>query len=912
MLRRLRAALTHPAVFGLALILAIAIALMALFPPEAAQQLETTEIQAERGKAFIAPVNAPRFRLYSVRGTQAGQQPSGPLILFEDGVPQGPADTGHDLIRTEGSGAYSHWGRLLYFSTSDGSDPRSNGRTYAYRVGAMLKPKVAAIGAVLGLIGLLGFVHWARDPETSTAARTRVARAGAWIFAGALAIAGSFVLTKVSPPRAERSIDAAALAQVRDLASTDLRVLACCGSLLRVDEDSLTVRAGQLTLERAASAAALAAAAPAAPQFHVESGRLLVPTAFARATPTLRIATDLSPDPRLLIVAFLMALMALIAQTSARRPSHSPRRWFEPRPIAEHHAFGLALAFALGAIALLWWTWERGASTHLGVAGLLPVSDAMGYYRCALLAGESAGSAPDTAAHYGMTADWCGRRTIWPLALLSLLAATGWRAGTTLMLQAALIGAALGVVCHAAWRAYGIAAAALLGVLGAMFASQWALGNFMTEVYGYAAGLVGAALLIRHALTPSAALLASGLALVSVALAARAGALFVLPLLALWGYLTLRPASRWCSVRTAAVVIVASVAGGLLQWFGAMHFLGEWRNSGGNFAASLYGLSTGSRDWSQAYRDFAPLFAAGPETDAFAVIQRQAIANIQHNPWVFVDALQSAGAAFFRTMFAIADRVPLASLLTALLLVGVVSSLRRWREPRASLLLVVFAGEVMAAPFIIDSGGHRVFAATVWVRPLLAGVGILALLRLRPFAAAFSRDSSDPPGRADVPWITGAIAALLLAAPAAALLAPAGMLRPTTFREQVVCGGGEIGLLARVGRESMALTVAMRDEAPLEGPLLVKPGLVERDPSWRASWWSNQVGPMTAGTTLMLAFDAQHGARGHTVVLVAEQPLPPSADGIYRLCAGAETERALGDFKLRRLVSAEALNPTAH
>jgi arylsulfatase A-like enzyme len=54
-----------------------------------------------------------------------------PLLLLEDGNELGPVCPLHRTIRAEGGGAYSHWGDQLIFSTSDGSDPRSNGRSYS-------------------------------------------------------------------------------------------------------------------------------------------------------------------------------------------------------------------------------------------------------------------------------------------------------------------------------------------------------------------------------------------------------------------------------------------------------------------------------------------------------------------------------------------------------------------------------------------------------------------------------------------------------------------------------------------------------------------------------------------------------------------------------------------------------------
>jgi hypothetical protein len=59
------------------------------------------------------------------------------LRLFEDGKELAPAHSLHALIRTEGKGRWSHWGkpgnRMVLFSSSDNSDPRTNGRRYVVR-----------------------------------------------------------------------------------------------------------------------------------------------------------------------------------------------------------------------------------------------------------------------------------------------------------------------------------------------------------------------------------------------------------------------------------------------------------------------------------------------------------------------------------------------------------------------------------------------------------------------------------------------------------------------------------------------------------------------------------------------------------------------------------------------------------
>lgn len=53
------------------------------------------------------------------------------LRLLEDGTELGPAHALHATIQDPGDGRYSFWLGVVYFSTSDGSDPNTNGRIYA-------------------------------------------------------------------------------------------------------------------------------------------------------------------------------------------------------------------------------------------------------------------------------------------------------------------------------------------------------------------------------------------------------------------------------------------------------------------------------------------------------------------------------------------------------------------------------------------------------------------------------------------------------------------------------------------------------------------------------------------------------------------------------------------------------------
>lgn len=81
-----------------------------------------SDFHADEGHCWTAKV--PEFLL-------SDKEASSALQLMEEGAPMGPAHSPHEDIRRYGSGRYSHWGPIVYFSSSDNSDPKTNGRRYS-------------------------------------------------------------------------------------------------------------------------------------------------------------------------------------------------------------------------------------------------------------------------------------------------------------------------------------------------------------------------------------------------------------------------------------------------------------------------------------------------------------------------------------------------------------------------------------------------------------------------------------------------------------------------------------------------------------------------------------------------------------------------------------------------------------
>ncbi|HMF25416.1 MAG TPA: YfhO family protein, partial [Pseudolabrys sp.] len=91
-------------------------------------------IRSDSGAAYTAELQ-PRDPVPVVAISDGLNDPyRSSLRLFENSVELGPPHTVHDRLRERGGGTFSFWAGTLYFSTSDNTDPRVNGRDYAAEI----------------------------------------------------------------------------------------------------------------------------------------------------------------------------------------------------------------------------------------------------------------------------------------------------------------------------------------------------------------------------------------------------------------------------------------------------------------------------------------------------------------------------------------------------------------------------------------------------------------------------------------------------------------------------------------------------------------------------------------------------------------------------------------------------------
>jgi hypothetical protein len=395
-----------------------------------------------------------------------------------------------------------------------------------------------------------------------------------------------------------------------------------------------------------------------------------------------------------------------------------PRRWF-----------GAALTcffVALGSATLIA-TWRSGYSDGSIIAGLLPYSDAAGYYSDAqrILLGYPVSS-------------FSSRRPLFPSLLSILCAGSGNRLPLTLWLLLVMVAASLGyatAVLRRSWEHWFVPA--VFAVLMWLFYRRF-VGATMTEHLGLALGLLGFAWLWQGAERECRRSAGCGLFLLTLALNARAGAMFVLPAAAVWTATSFAGEGRKWSGKMLVISLGIIAAG-----FGCNLLVltvagGEQSGAFSNFSYVLYGLVHGG-DWTLALEKHPELKLLS-EQERTARIYTLAFEEVARRPlsllagavkaWVLLPvawfSYVVSQKAYLKSAFA------LRMFMTALLPLGLYFFVRNWKEsPTARLLGWALLGIVASAPFVPpwDADGGRIYAATV---PIMAMVGIFGLAQIFP------------------------------------------------------------------------------------------------------------------------------------------------------------------------------------
>lgn len=360
--------------------------------------------------------------------------------------------------------------------------------------------------------------------------------------------------------------------------------------------------------------------------------------------------------------------------------------------------------------------WNSGVSEDVVIGGLLPWSDASGYYWDAkrLLEG-------------GTFSAFSSRRPLFPGMLAPLLGLTQQNLQVTLAILVAITAISCFFLARELKRSHGTAAGLLVLTILFLFYRRY-IGKSMTENLGLALGTLGFALLWRGAWQKQINNCLFGLFLLTLALNARAGALLILPAIILWGTWAFRGTNRFSPrflLGGSSVVLL----GFILNSF-VLKIVASSEGMGfSNFSYILYSLIVGG-DWGQVLVDH-PEIKALEEPEFSQKIYALAFEALRANPLGLFWGSLRAWKEFIVDdyVFSFIYNLKVNFFLQILSLIALLNCYRQRQEPIASLMMVTTFGILVSVPFAPPWATEimRAYAATM---PFVAVLPVLGLLFL--------------------------------------------------------------------------------------------------------------------------------------------------------------------------------------
>ncbi|MGD0002769.1 MAG: hypothetical protein ABSE06_00925 [Anaerolineaceae bacterium] len=533
---------------------------------------------------------------------------------------------------------------------------------------------------------------------------------------------------------------------------------------------------------------------------------------------------------------------------------------------------GLGLILALFALTVSG-LWASGVSEPSILGGLIPFSDAAGYYSDArrLLEGQ-------------LFSSFSSRRPLFAGMLAALLGLTERNLQLTLAVLVAITAVACYLLAREVQSTHGILAATLVMVVLFVYYRRFT-GTTLTENLGLSSGALGLALLWRGGWQKKSGYVLGGIFLLTLALNARAGAFFILPALVVWAAWVFRE-KKIVSFPILAMSAGALVAGFLVNTIMFRALASPAGTPFANFSYTLYDLASGGKGWTQVKIDHPEIMQLS-EPAYSQKIYTLAFEEMKQHPGIFVTDMLKTWPAFFSwensSVFGFvggeqATMALLARLLLLLLSVaGLVWCFSKWREPIPALLLAALAGTFLSVPFVPpwEADRMRVYAATLPFYVIYPAVGLVFLL------SRFKRMSLFQATRPiEVPGILIGVSAALVAVVVIGPLLVRGLAHPASLAT-VSCPAGSQLIYARIPTGSYIRLVS-DNQAP--HPFLPDLRLDEFKARLHNFMYSEFIGEfknLIAPTTITRTTGL---ADNNEILLVFNSSLVPENPGILGIC----------------------------
>jgi len=378
--------------------------------------------------------------------------------------------------------------------------------------------------------------------------------------------------------------------------------------------------------------------------------------------------------------------------------------------------------------------WETGISTQKIVGGLIPHRDSMYYYLDArnVLNGKLINSL-------------IGSRPIFSGFLAPLIALTQDDIQTTLMILVSLCAISLYFLFNEAQVEFGPLPATLLMAGVYSFYARF-IPHLVSEQLGMILSLTGWALLLFGIRRVNKIFLVLGILIITLALNARVGAMFVLPALAVFSGFAFK--KKRFSFTDFAWAAAAILLGFLINYLVFQLLLDPGVMPYSSFADALYGQTKGGAGWTSSREDFPGIY------DSYEILNL-AFMNIKRYPLGLVIGTFKAFRDFFTpgidNAFVFITGYGNSFIVYLLWAVTwfftgyeLVHSFKNIKNPYEQFELLVFAGVLLSVPFAPprDSSSMRTYAATIPFLMLLPVAGLAHLLDKMDVSKYFNKNKA--------------------------------------------------------------------------------------------------------------------------------------------------------------------------
>ncbi|MFN8413060.1 MAG: hypothetical protein U0Z26_11790 [Anaerolineales bacterium] len=556
----------------------------------------------------------------------------------------------------------------------------------------------------------------------------------------------------------------------------------------------------------------------------------------------------------------------------------------------------LSLTMSLFAFPLAG-LWASGQTQSTVLSGIIPFFDAESYYIDAL-----------RLINGSKFSIFSARRPLFPGFLAVLLSLTNHNLMASLAILTAVTGFSCYLMAREFQRTHGAEGAVFTLMILFLFYRAHS-GISMTENLGVALGTLGFTLLWQGTSKKNMVYIWVGLLITTLALNARAGAFFILPILIIWFSWALRDYSRF-SWRVAIITTSAVILGFVLN-LGATKIIAA--SSGvpfANFSYTLFGLASGGKSWAYVFQAHPEVLKL-QEPEQSRTIYHLAFEAIKKNPLLTIQG------AFFNWKMLFSDswynmyayvggenwRVNnIARLLMYFLCIcGIFYGYKNRKDLLSSLAMAAVLGVLISVPFLPPTDAYRMrpYAASIIIFAILPSLGVAFLAKqskLKFFNQAVVSTNSSAP-----------LLYSLFLSPVI-LLGPLFVYFhaiPNTL-STISCSINTEKVLIRLDTGNY-VNIKKQNEAFLDWMPNFHIGTFKENahslPNNKMIGWADSIEP---GTKIFLTLDFSSNQK---VLVVLKAKIPDSLNGFTQLCGTFEKDPSLASLKIFNATEVIPLSP---